>query len=252
MPRSRVNPDSNVDDQLHLSQLRRYSRLLSHGWDVTSRVASQTQTPALLSAEKPLGPRRSLRVVVADDDKDNVLTLAALLRGEGHEVREVYRGDAVIQLVGEFNADVVFLDIGMPGMSGYEVARTLRERLGAYCPLLVAITAWKKTSERLLGQIVGFDHYFTKPYETSDVLAVLAPITAGADLRSADRRELSKEQRLLAQAAQLLGQKELAKALQVSDAALESWMEGRSSVPHSHLLNLADVLVTVASKVTKR
>ena len=167
-------------------------------------------------------------------------------------MREVYRGDAVLQLIREFNADVVCLDIGMPGMSGYEVARMLRERLGLCCPLLIAVTAWKKTSERLLGQIVGFDHYFTKPYETSDLLAALAPITAGAGLRSTDGRELSKEQRLLAQAAQLLGQTELAQALQVSEAALESWIDGRSSVPHSHLLNLADVLVTVASKSTKR
>ena len=188
---------------------------------------------------------------MADDDKDNVLTLATVLRGEGHEIREVYRGDAVIQLVGEFEADAVFLDIGMPGMSGYEVARTLRERLGAYCPLLVAITAWTKTSERLLGQIVGFDHYFTKPYEIKHLLAVLVPLIDRTSM-NAERRELSKEQRLLMQAEQLVGKKELAQALQVSEEVLESWMEARSSVPHSHLLNLADVLVTVASKLTKR
>ena len=238
-------------DRLQLSQFRRCSRLLSHRWDVTSRVAPQTQTPALLW-RKPLGPRRCLRVVVADDDKDTVLTLSTVLRSEGHEVREVYRGDAVIQLVREYEADAVFLDIGMPGMSGYEVARTLRELLGARCPLLVAITAWTKTSERLLGQIVGFDHYFTKPYDIKDVLPVLVPLTDRTISMNADRREPSKEQRLLVKAAQLVGQKELAQALHVSEVVLESWMEGRSSVPHSHLLNLADVLVIVASNLTKR
>lgn len=214
-------------------------------------MAPQPQIPA--SSEGPAaGARRALRIVVADDDKDAVLTLATVLRHEGHEVREVYRGDAVLHLIPEFSADVVFLDIGMPGMSGYEVARTLRERLGPDCPLLVAITAWAKTSERLLGEIVGFDHYFTKPYETRDLLAVLVPLTARTVRSGMDRRELSKEQRLLVQAAQLVGQKELARGLQVSEEVLESWMEGRSSVPHYHLLNLADVLVTVASKLTKR
>ena len=206
---------------------------------------------AVSSHERAAGPRRSLRIVLADDDKDSVLTLATVLRHEGHEVREAYRGDAVLELIRQYKADAVFLDIGMPGMSGYEVARTLRERMGAYCPLLVAITAWKKTSERLLGQIVGFDHYFTKPYETSDLLAVLAPLTGDAPATNDDRAELSKEQRLLVQAAQLLGQEELANGLQVSQAVLESWMTGKSSVPHYHLLNLADVLVTLASRLKK-
>lgn len=208
------------------------------------------QMPAL-SYERAAGPGRRLRVVVADDDKETVLTLATVLRHEGHEVREVYRGDAVLPLISEFKADAVFLDIGMPGMSGYEVARTLRAHLGLDCPLLVAITGWTKTSERLLGKVVGFDYYFTKPYETSDLIAVLAPLTRGADPGNGDHGEQSKQQRLLLKAAQLVGQKQLASGLQVSEAVLRSWIEGKSSIPHSHLLNLADVLLTLASKLTK-
>ena len=206
---------------------------------------------AASSYERAAGPQRRLRIVLADDDKDTVLTLATVLRDEGHEVRHVYRGDAVLSLVQQFAPDAVFLDIGMPGMSGYEVARTLRERLGGHCPLLVAITAWKKTSERLLGQIVGFDHYFTKPYETGDLLAVLASVADRAARRNANRTELSKEQRLLVQATQLVGQEELANGLQVSQSVLESWMTGKSTIPHYHLLNLADVLVTLASRLKK-
>ena len=203
------------------------------------------------SAEPASGARRRLRIIVADDNKDEVLTLATVLADEGHEVREVYRGDAVLRLITEFEPHAVFLDIGMPGMSGYAVARTLRERFGERAPLLVAVTGWKKASERLLGQIVGFDHYVTKPYEIDELLGLLAPLVAGATA-AAERAELSSEQRLLIQAAQLVGQEELARGLQVSETVLESWMDGRSSIPHQHLLNLADVLVTLASKLAKK
>jgi two-component system OmpR family response regulator len=122
-------------------------------------------------------PRRGLRIVVADDDYDTVLTLATVLRYEGHEVREVYRGDAVYHLVREFEPDAVLLDIGMPGLTGLDVARKLREKLGRACPLLVAITAWTKGADRVLGQIAGFHHYLTKPYATEEVLAVLDPLS---------------------------------------------------------------------------
>src|SRR5689334_291979 len=104
-------------------------------------------------------PRRGLRIVVADDDRDAVLMLATLLRREGHEVREVYRGDAVYHLVREFEPDAVLLDIGMPGLTGLDVARKLRESLGRACPLLVAITGWRKGADRILGQLAGFNHY---------------------------------------------------------------------------------------------
>lgn len=121
-------------------------------------------------------PSRALRIVVADDDRDAVLMLATLLRQEGHEVREVYRGDAVFYLVREFEPDAVLLDIGMPGLTGLDVARKLREKLGHACPLLVAITGWNKGADRILGQIAGFNHYLTKPYSTEALLGILAPL----------------------------------------------------------------------------
>jgi two-component system, OmpR family, response regulator len=121
-------------------------------------------------------PVRGLRIVIADDDRDAVLMLATLLRQEGHEVREVFRGDAVYYLVREFEPDAVLLDIGMPGLSGLDIARKLRESLGRACPLLVAITGWNKGADRILGQIAGFNHYLTKPYSTEQLLELLAPL----------------------------------------------------------------------------
>ena len=119
---------------------------------------------------------RSLRILIADDDRDAVLTLSTLLQHEGHEVLEVYRGDAVVQLVRRYEPDVVLLDIGMPDLTGYEIARELREQLRQACPLLVAITGWKQENAKALGKMAGFHHYITKPYETEELLDLLLPL----------------------------------------------------------------------------
>ena len=125
---------------------------------------------------------QQLRVLVADDDKDAVASLVALLCEEGHEVRGVYSGLAVLDKVRDFGPDVVLLDIGMPHISGYEVARALRERYASARPLLIAITGHSKPSDRTLAQLAGFDHHFTKPYDPNALLALLR--ASGAATRS--------------------------------------------------------------------
>lgn len=122
-------------------------------------------------------PMRALRIVVADDDRDAVLTLSTLLQQKGHEVLEVYRGDAVFKLVRRYQPDAVLLDIGMPGLTGFEIARQLREHLPRACPLLVAITGWNQATAKELGRLVGFNHYLTKPYSADELLDLLAPLT---------------------------------------------------------------------------
>lgn len=132
--------------------------------------------------QTPAGPRspaasRPLRVLIADDERDAVAMLAWLLQQEGYAVREVYRGDAVLNKAREFAPDVVLLDIGMPGMTGYEVARKLKAEYGSRCPVLIAVTGWDKGADRALGQIVGFTHYVVKPYDPNDIVSLLKPIT---------------------------------------------------------------------------
>ena len=127
--------------------------------------------------EAPRQAKRTLRIVVADDDPDAVLALATLLRLEGHLVLESIGGDSVINLVDHYRPDVVLLDIGMPGRTGFQIARELRETLAEACPLLVAVTAWTQPRAREIGKLVGFKHYLTKPYSTEELLSVLAPLT---------------------------------------------------------------------------
>ena len=77
---------------------------------------------------------RLLRIIVADDNRDAAVSLAMVLRDEGHEVMEVYRGDSVLPLTSTFRPEVLILDIGMPGLTGFEIAHTLRQTLGPACP----------------------------------------------------------------------------------------------------------------------
>jgi DNA-binding response OmpR family regulator len=117
-----------------------------------------------------------LRVLIADDERDEVATLAALLRDDGHEVRELYRGDAVVYHVRDFAPHVVLLDIGMPGLNGYDVATGLRDVFGDQCPVLIAVTAWAKGRHRMHGRIAGFAKYVTKPYDPAALLALLGSL----------------------------------------------------------------------------
>jgi DNA-binding response OmpR family regulator len=125
------------------------------------------------------GPRHPLRLVVADDDRDTATTLASVLRDEGHAVLTVLRGDELLEACRLFRPDAVITDINMPGMSGYAVARELRERHGSLAPLLIAISGvWTQPSDRLVGKAVGFDHYLLKPCNPNELLPLLEPLRA--------------------------------------------------------------------------
>jgi DNA-binding response OmpR family regulator len=125
------------------------------------------------------GPALSpVRVLVADDERDIVLTLEALLRDEGYETQGVYNGDDVLKKARASRFDAVIIDIQMPGISGFAAARELRAMYTLdRPPLLIAITGkWTKSSDRLLGALVGFDHYLLKPCDPQAVLELLAPL----------------------------------------------------------------------------
>ena len=117
---------------------------------------------------------RSLRILIADDEPDSVTALKLLLNDEGHDVIGLSKGADVMRKVEEFKPEVVVLDIAMPDVSGYELAKEIRKRYGQITPLLIAITGrYKQASDRMLGQIVGFDHYLLKPYQPGELLALL-------------------------------------------------------------------------------
>ena len=125
--------------------------------------------------DPPLAPR-SLRIIVADDDNDTVLSLMLLLREEGHEVLGVRKSRDVLKGVNRFRPDAVLLDIGMPELSGWEIARQIREKVSRR-PLLIGISGeYKKAVDKILSDVIGFDHYLVKPYPPEALLKVLEPL----------------------------------------------------------------------------
>ena len=136
------------------------------------RGAGESSPAPGWAAGEELG-RSALRVLVVDDDRDEVLTLVALLREEGYDARGSYRGKDVLDLVRDFDPQAVLLDIGMPDLNGYEAARLVRSRYGSASPLLIAVTGWKKASDRLLAELAGFDHHVAKPYDPQLLLSLL-------------------------------------------------------------------------------
>lgn len=141
------------------------------------RVGYKAFTVATLSALPSSDATRALRIIVADDNRDAAVSLAVILRDEGHEVLEVYRGDAVLELAARFRPDALILDIGMPGLTGFEIAHALRRELGHACPLLIAVTAWNQPAARAMGRLSGFNYYLTKPCSTDELLEIISSLS---------------------------------------------------------------------------
>lgn len=123
--------------------------------------------------------RGALRIVVADDEPDVVLTLSAILADAGHEVTQASKGPQVIALARREKPDAVICDIDMPGMSGYTVAREIREMYPVDAPLLVCISGkWVGQTDKMLADLAGFSHFLQKPADPQLVLRLLEPLAA--------------------------------------------------------------------------
>jgi len=117
--------------------------------------------------------RRRRCVLVADDNLDAGETLAILLRLDGHDVYVATDGLEAIELFGRVNPDVAILDIGMPGLSGHEVARRIREAQSTKPVTLIALTGWGQQADKERAAASGFDHHFTKPVEPTTLSRLL-------------------------------------------------------------------------------
>jgi CheY-like chemotaxis protein len=120
---------------------------------------------------------RALRILIADDDQDTVQTLAAILEDEGHKVSPVYKALEVVPAVQSFQPEAVILDIAMPKMNGYAIAKEIRLRFTDR-PLLIAISGLlTKERDALFSKARGgFDHHLPKPCNPDELLYLLAPV----------------------------------------------------------------------------
>jgi CheY-like chemotaxis protein len=109
------------------------------------------------------------RVLLVDDNMDSSEPLSLLLQAKGHETRIAVEGQEAIEMADEFLPDCVILDLGLPGIDGYEVARRLRERPYAAKLILVALTGWAGKDVRVKAAEAGFDYHLVKPVNLEEL-----------------------------------------------------------------------------------
>lgn len=125
-----------------------------------------------------------LRILVIDDNVDAAESLALLLKLKGHETQFTHDGTSGVHNAVSFAADVVLSDIGLPDISGYEVAKALRNTVAGQSMLLVAISGWGQEKDKDLAKQAGFDQHFTKPLDFQALTTFLHQHYSHASQRS--------------------------------------------------------------------
>jgi len=130
------------------------------------------------SGDPPPTAQTRKRILVVDDNRDAAHTLAMLLKLSGHETRVAFDGLAALELAEEFRPQLAFLDIGLPKLSGHEVARRIRVESWGRSICLVALTGWGQEDDRRKSSEAGFDHHLVKPVHHNDLVTLLSSLNA--------------------------------------------------------------------------
>jgi PAS domain S-box-containing protein len=155
--------------ELHGGAIDARSSGVGQGTEFTVRLPALPDTAPLPTRRKAESwhtmslPDR--RVLIVDDNEDAADSLAMLLKLAGQKVHAAYDGPSALKAADEFRPDLAFIDIGMPGMDGHEVARRLRQKFSAHQLVLVALTGWGQDDDRRRSQEAGFDHHLVKPIQ---------------------------------------------------------------------------------------
>jgi CheY-like chemotaxis protein len=163
--------------ELHGGSVQAQSEGRGKGSEFIVRLPVQThaEQPAAESrASQPVQEFVALRILTVDDNVDAADSLASLLKAHGHETRVAYDGPSGIAVAQEFMPEVVMLDIGMPSMNGYEVARALRNMSPGL--VIIAITGWGHEAAKRQAREAGFDHHLVKPVGESTLEDLLATV----------------------------------------------------------------------------
>lgn len=129
-------------------------------------VSAQTAPEPVAPAEvQPSAAPKKRRILVVDDNKDSALTLGALLRLTGHEIRTAHDGLEAVEAAENFGPEVVVLDIGLPKLNGYDACRQMRQQPGGAKRVMIALTGWGQEEDKRKAAAAGFDHHLVKPVD---------------------------------------------------------------------------------------
>jgi len=168
--------------ELHGGSIQARSAGAGQGAEFIARFPLSVEQLKVVARGEPRVPSalRRLRILIVDDNKDAADTLSQLLASMDQDICTVYDGVAAIAAAKTFQPEVVLLDIGMPEMSGYEVARALHAENSSAKPVLVAITGWGQGADRQQALDAGFHHHFVKPMSEEHLRRLLSQIGANA------------------------------------------------------------------------
>jgi PAS domain S-box-containing protein len=167
--------------EMHDGSVEAHSQGLGQGSEFVVRLplAPAQVDPAPNAAPPDTPPPSSgFRLLVVDDNQDAATSLALLLRFQGHEARVAFSGAEALALTNDYTPDAVLLDIGMPGMDGFETARRLRQQPGLEGTVLAALTGWGQNEDRRRTAAAGFDLHLVKPPEPQALAGLLAEVKA--------------------------------------------------------------------------
>jgi signal transduction histidine kinase/ActR/RegA family two-component response regulator len=143
-------------------------------------VSVQQSAPQAEVEAAPVPARGRKRVLVADDNNDSATSLSILLNDAGYDVRTAGDGMQALETAAQFRPDIVLLDIGMPKLNGYEVARHFRRQPWGRNMLLIAVTGWGGADHRQQTAQAGFDHHLTKPVDPAELTRLLASLATAS------------------------------------------------------------------------
>jgi PAS domain S-box-containing protein len=164
---------------LHGGAISAASEGLGQGSEFTIRLEALPEEPRALQLRRvalaPASARRSTgrRVLIVDDNRDSATSLAMLLRLEQHQVQVAHNGRAALEAVRTYEPEIVILDIGLPGMDGYEVARRLRQEYSREELVLVAMTGYGQLEDRRRSEEAGFNAHLVKPADLDELQKIL-------------------------------------------------------------------------------
>jgi CheY-like chemotaxis protein len=138
-------------------------------------VSSETRAPSKPGMHMPSSQAKQAgrRILVVDDNVDAAVSVLKLLKLWGHDVQAAFSGPEALEMARKFRPQIVLLDIGMPGMSGYEVAKQLRAQPEFQSLVITALTGYGQAEDRRRSQEAGFNHHLTKPPDPFALAALL-------------------------------------------------------------------------------
>ena len=180
--------------ELHGGTVDARSEGLNRGSEFSVVLPIATNTVLAHSIPVPSGEpaiQQPRRILIADDSRDSAESLALGLRLSGHEVLVAHSGPEAVAIAVHKRPAVIILDIGMPGLSGYEVAKRIRQEAWGSRAMLVALTGWGRDDDKQQARAAGFDHHLTKPIDPRDLESLMSSmISEESSALSTRAREL--------------------------------------------------------------